>query len=771
MGEVYRARDPRLGRDVAIKVLPERLSKDPQALARLQLEARAVAALSHPNILAIFDVGSHQGMTYVVTELLEGETLRSRLKRGALPWRAAFEIAAPLAEGLSVAHSKGIVHRDLKPENIFLTSAGLAKILDFGLARWRPANSSGDESSVPTETEPGIVMGTVGYMSPEQVRGRGAEAPSDIFSLGCVLYEMISGQRAFHRETAAQTMTAILEQQPEPLSESGNEVPPELDRVVTHCLEKNPEARFQSGRDLGFALRNLLSGTQGYRGPTVRRRFRLKPVLSIAAVVGALCAATFFRFTPTGNEPESIAILPFVNATGSPDADYLGDGITESLINSLSRVPNLAVISRNAVFRYKGRDTDAQAVGQVLKVRAVLTGSVVQRGDALSVSTELIDVRNNRHLWGEQYNRKLHDILAVQEEISREISQKLRLNLTGAEMHRLTKRYTESTEAYQLYLQGRYYWNKKTPAGFNTGIDYFQKAIQVDPNYAPAYAALSNLYYNLSNYNFALMQPKVGWFKAKEAAEKAIQIDDALPSAHASLALIAYQWEWDWPKAEREFKRALELDPGSSSTYEPTPSSTYHWYSHFLMTVGRTEESFAAGKRALELDPVDLAISSHQGWYYLWTGDHAKAIQPLQNTIAMDPNFSVAQWYIGLAYEEKGAYPDAIAQFQNCVRLTAGRPSMLALLGHAYAAGGQPNEAHSILQQLRSLEKDKYVPSYPLAVIHAALGEKDKALTRLEKAYEDRDSWMDYLAIDPRLDSLRSEPRLAALLRRMNLAP
>ena len=617
-------------------------------------------------------------------------------------------------------------------------------------------------------------MGTVGYMSPEQVRGKVAEAPSDIFSFGCVLYEMVSARRAFHRETAAQTMTAILEQQPPPLAESGRDVPPGWERIAMRCLEKDPEARFQSARDLAIALRDLSSGG-GHHGPFVRAaelrpaRWK-KPLLSLAAAVLILAAAAFYWFNRAGSAPDSLAILPFVNASGSPDADYLGDGITESLINSLSRIPDLAVISRNAVFKYKGRETDAQAAGQMLNVQAVLTGSLVQRGDDLSISVELIDVRSNRHLWGEQYNRKLHDILAVQQEISSEISNKLRVKLSGPDKQRISKQYTESTEAYQLYLQGRYYWNKKTPAGFNTGIDYFQKAINADSNYAPAYAALATLYYNLSNYNFALMQPKEAWHKAKEAAERARAIDDTLASAHASLALIAYQWEWDWPKAEREFKRALELDPGSSSTYEPTPASTYHWYSHYLMTVGRTEESFAAGKRALELDPVDLAIASHQGWYYLWTGDHSRALEPLQQTIAMDPNFTVAQWYIGLAYEEKGAFPDAISQFQNCVRLTNERPAMLALLGHAYAAGNQPTEARAVLQKLIAMEKDKYVPSYPVAVIHAALGEKDQALARLEKAYEARDSWMDYLAIDPRLDSLRSDPRFTDLLRRMNLA-
>jgi len=372
---------------------------------------------------------------------------------------------------------------------------------------------------------------------------------------------------------------------------------------------------------------------------------------------------------------------------------------------------------------------------------------------------------------GEQYNRRLVDILAVEDQISTEISEKLRFKLTGDEKKRLTKQYTQNTEAYQLYLQGRYYWNKKTPAGFNKGIEYFQKAIEADPNYAPAYAALANLYYNLANYNFALMAPREAWAKAKQAADKALQIDNTLAAAHAALALVAYQWEWDWPNAEKEFKRALELDPISSSTYEPSPSSTYHWYSHYLMSMKRTQESIRTGRRALEIDPVDLAISSHQGWYYLWTREYDRAIEPLQTTIQMDPNFSVAQWYLGWALEQKGSFQDAIAQFQNCVRITNGRPSMLALLGHAYALANQKSEARAILQQLSALSKEKYVPSYPVAAIYAALGEKDEALARLERAYDERDAWMDYLGLDPRLDSLRSDARFINLLRRMNLAP
>ncbi len=769
MGEVYRAHDPRLERYVAVKILPERLARDPQALARFERESKAVAALSHPNILSIYDVGREQGITYAVTELLHGETLRSRLRRGALPWRQTAEIGAAIADGLSAAHLKGIIHRDVKPENIFLTADGRVKVLDFGLARWRPATPEKDATSAPTETEAGAVMGTVGYMSPEQVRGAGAEAPSDIFALGCVLYEMIAGRRAFARETPAQTMTEILEQQPPPLAEAGHPVPKELDRIISRCLEKNAAGRSQSARDLSFALKDLTSSPAAL--PLIRPARRHKAWIAVtAALTALLVAGGFYWLSRSSKAADSIAVLPFINAGGNPDLEYLSDGITESLINTLSQVPNVAVVSRNSAFRYKGKDTDAQVAGQALKVAAVLTGTVVQRGDGLSIRAELIDVRNNRHLWGEQYNRKFADILAVQDEISTEISDKLRLRLTGEEKKRLARRYTDNTEAYQLYLQGRYYWSKKTEAGFNKGIEYYQAAIQKDPNYAPAYAALANLYYNMANYNFALIAPVEAWAKAKAAAARAVAIDDTLAAAHASLALIAYQWEWDWPAAEREFKRALELDPGSSSTYEPTPASTNHWYSHYLMSLGRTQESMTTGRRALELDPVDLPINAHQGWYYLWTREPARAIEPLQKTIDMAPTFSVAQWYLGLAYERQGAFPAAIAQFHNSVRLTGESAPMLALLGHAYAAANQRSDAQGVLRQLSEWSQAKYVPSYPVAVIYAALGEKDEALARLEKAYDERDAWMDYLAIDPRLDGLRVDPRFVNLLRRMKFA-
>lgn len=476
MGEVYRARDPRLDRDVAIKILPERLARDPQALARFEREAKAVAALSHPNILAIHDFGFEGGITYAVTELLEGETLRSRLSRTALGWRKALETGIAIADGLSAAHSKGIIHRDMKPENIFFTEDGRVKILDFGLAR--STASVAQKGEAPTVTEEGVILGTAGYMSPEQVRGTSADARSDIFSLGCVLYEMVAGQRAFSRETSAQTMAAILEAQPAELAAIGKAVPGGLQNVIAHCLEKNPQERFHSAHDLALALRTTLG---------VSAEAKRLPVRWVAAGMGMLMvAAAMYWFAGRAKPIDSLAVMPFVNVGGDPNTEYLSDGITENLINNLSQLPKLRVLPRSLVFSYKGKEMNPRKVGQDLHVRAILTGRVVQRGDSLNVQTELVDVGEVSQLWGQQYDRKFTEILAVQEDISRQVSEKLRLRPTGEQQKRLSRRDTENTEAYQLYLKGRYYWNRRTAELLKKANEYFQQAIEKDPGYGLA---------------------------------------------------------------------------------------------------------------------------------------------------------------------------------------------------------------------------------------------------------------------------------------------
>ena len=768
MGEVYRAHDTKLGRDVAVKILPRHFTSHPGRLARFEREARLLASLNHPHVGAIYGLEEADGLQALVLELVEGDTLADKIARGKIPIGEAVNIARQLADALDAAHAKGIVHRDLKPANIKITPQDRVKVLDFGLAKAAAAEGALETiaSEATVGTEDGIILGTASYMSPEQARGKPVDKRTDIWAFGCVLYEMLTGRKTFPGDTMSDVIAAVLERTPD-WSALPTSTPIEIRELLQRCLEKDCQVRLRDVGDAKAALDSVSSGAS--RLPVMSsaaRRLTLGIAASAIVMIAAGVAATRL-LVPSGETTSSIAILPFANTSGNPDMDYLGDGLTESLINTLSQIPNLSVMSRNAVFRFKGRETDAQAAGQTLKVQAVLTGRVVQRGEDLSISVELIDVRNNSQLWGDSYNKKRRDLLAIQEEISTEISEKLRFRLTGEERKRLTKRYTDNTEAYQLYLLGRYHWNKKTVDGFNKGIEYFQKAIETDPNYAPAYAALAALYNNLANYNFGLLPPREAWAKAKSAAERAVQIDDTLASAHTSLALVAYQWEWDWAGADREFRRALELDAGSPSNYEPSPSSTYHWYAHYLMTMGRVDESLKAGRRAFELDPLDSANNAHQGWHPLFLRQYDQSVEPLEKAIEMDPTSTISKWYLGLAYEQKGAFDQAIAQFEECIRLTNQRPSMVALLGHAYAAANRRNDARAILQKLDALSKERYVAPYPVAAIYAGLGEPDRAMEWLERAFTARDSWLNYVRLDPRMDVLRSDPRFVDLVRRM----
>jgi serine/threonine protein kinase len=602
MGEVYRARDTRLDREVAIKVLPERLSNDPQALARFEREAKAVAALSHPNILAIHDFGREAGITYAVAELLEGETLRSRLGHGALGWRKAVETGIAIADGLSAAHSKGITHRDLKPENIFLTEDGHVKILDFGLAR-STATTAAEKAEAPTITEEGVVLGTAGYMSPEQVRGTPADARSDIFSLGCVLYEMVAGRRAFSRASSAQTMAAILEAQPADLSTTGKEVPATLENVIAHCLEKNPQERFHSAHDLALALQATVGGSTAVKRPPAR------PWAVLGAGVLVLAAAVYW-FAGRPKPIDSLAVMPFVNVGADPNTEYLSDGITENLINNLSQLPKLRVVPRSLVFSYKGKETDPRKVGQDLHVRAVLMGRVVHRGDTLNVQTELVDVGEVSQLWGQQYDRKFTEILAVQEDIAKQVSDKLHLRPSGEEQKRLAKRYTENTEAYRLYLKGRYYWNRRTPELLQKANEYFRQTIDKDPGFGLAYGGLAQSY-AIFNY-YGVEAPRESCPKAKDAALKALEIDETLAEAHAALGWIKMSCDWDWPASEREFKRALAINQNYGTAR--------HWYSEYLQTMQRLEEAVAERRRALEADPLSLITGAGLGASLYYAG-------------------------------------------------------------------------------------------------------------------------------------------------------
>ena len=524
MGEVYRARDTRLNRDVAIKVLPEHLAKDPDALARFQGEAMAVAALAHPNILVLYDVGSDQEVHYAVTELLEGETLRDRLSRGPIAWRKVAELGSAIAEGLAAAHSKGIVHHDIKPANIFLIADGQVKILDFGLAQITSAPSQSDDIATVTEAGP-AVMGTVGYMSPEQVRGEKTEAASDIFSLGCVLYEMVTGGRAFTGKSATDTMAAILKDEPPAVADSGNSSSPDLDRVIERCLAKNPAQRFHSARDLAFALRGLSTSTGEQRpvSPPVRiGRGRIAAAIAALVLILAAVGFYFWRSRATRNI-DSLAVLPFVNASGSADADWLSDGITDSLIDTLSGLPNLKVMSRSAVFRYKGKEADPRAAGRELGVRAVLVGRITQRGDSLSVNAELVKMEDNSELWGDLYNRKLVDVLAVQQDIASQISGKLRAKLSDAQKTHIARGRTENPEAYQLYLKGRYYASKFDTENLKKGyrLHPARPLRSIPTTRSPTTGSPTTTSWSKTcTFQSSEVMPK-----AREAARKALEID------------------------------------------------------------------------------------------------------------------------------------------------------------------------------------------------------------------------------------------------------
>jgi serine/threonine protein kinase/Flp pilus assembly protein TadD len=757
MGEVYRAKDARLGREVAIKVLPERMANDAEALERFEREAKAIAALSHPNILAIHDVGRDQGIAYIVTELLEGETLRTRLGRAALPWRKAVEIAIAVTEGLSAAHAKGIVHRDLKPENIFVTSNGHVKILDFGLARQTALVSVQDRSSVPTETRAGMVMGTVGYMSPEQVRGERADAPTDIFALGCVLYEMVAAERAFAGQTASDALAAILKDDPPPLADLGKRTPPELDQIISRCLEKNPRERFHSAHDLTFALRDILSRSTSTSAPAVAIRpgVRARYWIAAIAVLFVLAAAAYWL----KRRPEainSLAVVPFVNASANADAEYLSDGISESLINSLSQIPKLRVTARSVVFRHKGKDVDPQKLGRDLNVRAVLTGRVQQRGDTLIIQAELTDVAEGTQLWGQHYDRKMTDVLAVQDEIAKEISDKLRLKLTGEEQERLTRRYTENAEAYQAYLRGRFYAYKYSRDGLNKAIEQFGRATELEPNYALAYAGLAEAY--LTGLGSGL-SPREGLPKAKEAALRAISIDERLPEARVSLALVHFYAEWDWAGSQREVKRALEINPNLSQAHD--------WYGFTSALLGRFPEAIQELKKTIQLEPLSPAFNTDLADVYRLARQFDRAIELHRAALEIDPNFAIGHMLLGATYAMKGDFAAAIPEYQKA-RALNDYPQILSFLGHSYAALGKKAEAQSILKDLTGFSRTgQYVSGSDFAIVYIGLGDKDRAFEYLEKAFAERDFIMTFLKVDPIFDPLRSDPRFQDLLRRM----
>jgi eukaryotic-like serine/threonine-protein kinase len=809
MGEVYLAEDTQLDRKVAIKFLPPGSTADEQARRRLVREARAAATLDHQNICSIYEVAEEEGRSFIVMQYIEGETLAKLIQSKPPELRESLEIAAQVADALAEAHSRGIVHRDIKPQNVMITARGQVKVLDFGLAKVARENLSTD-SAAETEsllTEPGMIIGTVPYMSPEQVRGEPLDARSDIFSFGGMLYEMVSHVRPFAAESAAATISAILTHDPEPLARYSRGVPAEMERIVSKALRKDREDRYQSAKDLLIDLKSLrdqlafeaklertaspesinrasvetASGTTAVtasqspaQSDTLSaaktlssaeyivgeiKRYRLAAAIAVTAVIAAAAVSYFYFFAPNSKAINSVAVLPFVNASGNSDVEYLSDGMTESLINSLSQLPHLSVKARSSVFRYKGKEVEPQQVASELSVQAILNGRFVLRGDDLALYLSLVDGRKGNQIWGEQYNRKLKDLVALQSEIARDVSQKLRVRLSGADEQKLAKNYTANTEAYQLYLKGRYHLLKLTPPEIQTGVSYFNQAIAIDPSYALAYVGLANAY---RSFSLSLDMPSTEVFpKGKAAAQKAIAIDDTLAEAHAVFGFAIFFYDWDWNAAENQYKRALELNPNSADTHQA--------YAGLFSVTGRHAEGLAEIKRARELDPLSLITNAFEGQALIYAGQTNEALARLQKTFELEPNFWLAHMFASSAYIEKGMFAEAVAEARRARELSGASSQPTSFLGYALAKSGKKAEARAVLEELLKLSTQRYVPPYHIALIYNGLGERDETLAWLERGYQQRDPKIVFLKVEPKWNNLRDDPRFQDLLRRLSL--